>query len=81
VFYGVVREQVETFLARARERDRPAPRFVERGSAALYRGFALTPEPTHAPGCCGSEYVAIARLAQAPLHPVLQGAPRIARLR
>jgi hypothetical protein len=30
VLYGVVREQIETFLARARERDRPAPRFVER---------------------------------------------------
>ena len=28
--HTVVREQLETFLARARERDRPVPRFVER---------------------------------------------------
>jgi len=30
VLYTVVREQLETFLTRARERDRPVPRFVER---------------------------------------------------
>jgi hypothetical protein len=30
VLYGVVREEIETFLLRARERERPAPRFVER---------------------------------------------------
>jgi len=30
ILYQVVREQLETFLARARERDRPVPRFVER---------------------------------------------------
>ena len=30
VLYAVVREQLETFLARARERERPVPRFVER---------------------------------------------------
>jgi hypothetical protein len=30
VLYTVVREQLETFLARARERERPVPRFVER---------------------------------------------------
>ena len=30
VLYDVVREQLETFLCQARERDRPLPRFVER---------------------------------------------------
>jgi len=30
VLYAVVREQLETFLARARARERPVPRFVER---------------------------------------------------
>jgi len=30
VLYSVVRAQFETFLARARERERPVPRFVER---------------------------------------------------
>ena len=30
VLYEVVRDQLETFLACARERDRPLPRFVER---------------------------------------------------
>jgi len=30
VLYTVVREELETFLARARERDHPVPRFVER---------------------------------------------------
>ena len=35
VFYVVVREQLETFLCRARERDRPLPRFVERE----FRGY------------------------------------------
>jgi hypothetical protein len=30
VLYSVVRGQLETFLARARERERPVPRFVER---------------------------------------------------
>jgi hypothetical protein len=30
VLYGVVQRELETFLARARERERPAPRFVER---------------------------------------------------
>jgi hypothetical protein len=45
VLYAVVREQLETFLARARERDRPVPRFVERelraflGCGILARGF------------------------------------------
>jgi len=29
VLYGVIAEQLETFLARQRERDRPVPRFVE----------------------------------------------------
>jgi len=35
VLYDVVREQLETFLCRARERDRPLPRFVERE----FRGY------------------------------------------
>jgi len=30
VLYGVVQRELETFLAHARERERPAPRFVER---------------------------------------------------
>jgi len=30
VLYGVVQEELETFLARAHERERPVPRFVER---------------------------------------------------
>ncbi len=30
VLYGVVQQELETFLARARERERPVPRFVER---------------------------------------------------
>ena len=30
VLYEVVREELETFLARASARDRPVPRFVER---------------------------------------------------
>jgi hypothetical protein len=35
VLYEVLREQLETFLCRARERDRPLPRFVERE----FRGY------------------------------------------
>ena len=35
VLYRVVQQQLETFLARAQERDRPVPRFVERE----FRGF------------------------------------------
>jgi hypothetical protein len=30
VLYGVVQGELESFLARARERERPVPRFVER---------------------------------------------------
>jgi len=30
VLYGVIAEELETFLARRQERDRPLPRFVER---------------------------------------------------
>ena len=41
VLYQVVAEQLETFLARRQERDRPVPRFVEKefrslGSATIY---------------------------------------------
>ena len=45
VLYQVVAEQLETFLARQQERDRPVPRFVEREFRAfldcgiLARGF------------------------------------------
>ena len=45
VLYTVVREELETFLARAREREHPVPRFVEREFRAylscgmLERGF------------------------------------------
>jgi hypothetical protein len=35
--YAVVREQLETFLARAREGDRPAPRFIEQELRAYLR--------------------------------------------
>jgi hypothetical protein len=35
--YTVVREQLETFLARAREGDRPAPRFIEQELRAYFR--------------------------------------------
>ena len=47
VLHRVVREHLETFLSRARERDRPVPRFVEREFRAflecgiLARGFLL----------------------------------------
>jgi hypothetical protein len=30
VLYGVIADELETFLARRQERDRPVPRFVER---------------------------------------------------
>lgn len=33
VLYQVVAEQLETFLARQQERDRPVPRFVEKCGA------------------------------------------------
>jgi hypothetical protein len=35
--YTVVREQLETFLARARKGDRPAPRFIEQELRAYLR--------------------------------------------
>ncbi len=49
VLYSVVHEQLETFLARARERERPVPRFVERtlraflGCGILAHGFVRIP--------------------------------------
>ncbi len=42
VLHAVVREQLETFLARARERDRPVPRFVEREIRAYLECGILT---------------------------------------
>ncbi len=45
VLYGVVQSELESFLARARERERPMPRFVERelrrflGCGILAHGF------------------------------------------
>jgi hypothetical protein len=37
LLYRTLREQLETFLARARESDRPAPRFVEQELRAYLR--------------------------------------------
>jgi hypothetical protein len=37
VLYGVVQQELETFLARAQERERPVPRFVERELRAFLR--------------------------------------------
>ena len=48
VLYGVVRDEIETFLARARERDRPAPRFVERELAPISSAGS---SPTASCGC------------------------------
>jgi hypothetical protein len=56
VLYTVVREQLETFLARARARERPVPRFVERelraflGCGILAHGFVRL-----RCGACGQE--------------------------
>ena len=44
VLHRVLRENLETFLARARERDRPVPRFVERELRAYLECGLL---------CCG----------------------------
>jgi hypothetical protein len=65
----VVREQLETFLARARERERPVPRFVERElrryleCGILAHGFLRV----HCDDCSHERLVAFSRKGLEPI--------------